>query len=207
MKCQNTRQQKKQKSVARFAVTFSATTQASRNTSSAREKRQFSMCAQIGRPTFAEASTFQADFRAPVVEAEAATQNQKTQTIRITVAQNVQGVHEMTQQPCPDCLGSNTEIQDGSFFSCRDCGFSGELEAGHPYREAAEEQVYWCRLAGGFRIGRPKISTTVARAEARMRLGDGLYWCRKCSGEPPQHIKDYEKYAEVICGDCFFSQP
>ena len=128
-------------------------------------------------------------------------------TFQTPCASSAQGVIEMTQQPCPDCLGSDTEIQDGSFFSCRDCGFSGELEAGHPYREAAEEQVYWCRLAGGFRIGRPKISITVARAEARMRLGDGLYWCRKCSGEPPQHIKDYEKYAEVICGDCFFSQP
>jgi len=41
-------------------------------------------------------------------------------------------------------------------------------------------------------------------AEKRIRLGVGVYWCRECSGEAPGHIREYERYAEAICGQCFF---
>lgn len=59
------------------------------------------------------------------------------------------------------------------------------------------------RLRRGF-LSMPEISTPVTRAEYRIRFGDAVYWCRKCSGEAPQHIKGYEKYAEADCGECFF---
>lgn len=98
-------------------------------------------------------------------------------------------------ETCPDCLRSDTEITD-SFLSCRACGYiSGATRA-------AEEQVYWCSCGCGFRIGRPIISKTTLAATRRMELGMGVYWCRECSGEPPQHIKDYRKSAVFRCSDC-----
>jgi len=47
-------------------------------------------------------------------------------------------------------------------------------------------------------------STPVTRAEYRIRFGDAVYWCRKCSGEAPQHIKDYQGYVAADCAECFF---
>jgi Zn finger protein HypA/HybF involved in hydrogenase expression len=96
----------------------------------------------VGQHTFASAGN-QAIF-VQVVEAYATTQNQKTQTTLIGVAQFVQAVLEMQK------------------------------------------------------------STPVSRAEYLMRFGDHLFWCRECSGEPPEHIRNYEHYGEATCGECFF---
>ena len=52
--------------------------------------------------------------------------------------------------------------------------------------------------------GKWERSTPVSRAEYLMRIGHHLFWCRECSGEPPEHIKNYEHYGEATCGECFF---